>query len=415
MTAVDTSSAREARTPGLPPPGGGTRTTGTPDPTTTVAEPGQGGGTVRAAVLACGLALRAAPGALTLFTVVTLVSAVLPVAAAWLTKAVLDGMTAGAPARTLLGLSAGMAGVGLAMALAPHSGRYLRSELDRAVGLLAQDRLFAAVQGFTGLGRFEDPRFLDRLRLAQQAGRMSPNQSVDGILGTVQATVTITGFLGSLLVISPVMTTLVLASGLPVLAAQLSLSRRRARMFWDIGPAERREVFYADLLTTVDAAKEVRLFGIGPFLRGRMQSERLSANAAKRIVDRRDLILQSTLGLLAAVVSGGGLLWAVHAARAGTLSIGDITVFIAAIAGVQNALTSMAGEIASTHQALLMFDHYVAITTAGSDLTVPGRPCTLPPYGTASNCGTSGSGTPIPTPGSCAASTAPSPTAVRSA
>ncbi|BAU81463.1 ABC transporter [Streptomyces laurentii] len=331
-------------------------------------------GVLRNAVAAGVLALRAAPGMLALFTAVTLLSAVLPVAAAWCTKALLDGMTTGAGARALLGLGAALAGAGLLTALAPHAARYLRSELDRAVGLLAQDRLFAAVQGFTGLGRFEDPRFLDRLRLAQQAGRMSPNQSVDGILGTVQAAVTITGFLGSMLVLSPVMTGLVLAAGLPVLAAQLTLARRRARMFWDIGPAERREVFYADLLTTVDAAKEVRLFGLGTFLRGRMQSERRSANAAKRAVDRKDLLLQSGLGLLAAAVSGGGLLWAVHAARTGALSIGDITVFIAAIAGVQSALTALAGEIALTHQALLMFDHYAAVTEAGPDLPVPARP-----------------------------------------
>ncbi|MFE6099209.1 S26 family signal peptidase [Streptomyces laurentii] len=119
----------------------------------------------------------------------------------------------GSQARTLLGLGAALAGAELLTALTPHAARYLRSELDRAVGLLAQDRLFAAVQGFTGLGRFEDPRFLDRLRLAQQAGCMSLNQSVDGILGTARAAVTITGFLGSMLVLSPVMTGLALAAG----------------------------------------------------------------------------------------------------------------------------------------------------------------------------------------------------------
>ncbi|MFJ6937797.1 ABC transporter ATP-binding protein [Streptomyces sp. NPDC101132] len=329
--------------------------------------------TSRRLAAAGALARRAAPGALAVFVAVSLAAAALPVAAAWFTKAVLDGMAAGAPARTLLGHGAALAAVGLLTALAPQATRYLRAETDRAVQLLAQDRLFGAVQEFTGLARFEDPRFLDRLRLAQQAGRMTPNQSVDGLLGIVSAALTITGFLGSLLVVSPVMTALVLGAGLPVLLAQLSLARRRARMFWDIGPAERRELFYADLLTTVDAAKEVRLFGTGPFLRARMRAERRSANAAQRAVDRRDLAVQSGLGLLTAAVAGGGLLWAVGAARTGALSVGDITVFIAALAGVQGALTALAGEIARTHQALLMFDHYLAVTTAGPDLPVPAR------------------------------------------
>ncbi|MFC5825281.1 hypothetical protein [Nonomuraea insulae] len=93
---------------------------------------------------------------------------------------------------------------------------------------------------------------------------------------------------GSLLVISPVLTGIVLATGGPALVAQLRLSRRRTAMMWDIGPAERRQLFYGDLLGTVEAAKEIRLFASGRFLHDRMMSELRATNAARRrMVDRR--------------------------------------------------------------------------------------------------------------------------------
>lgn len=71
------------------------------------------------------------------------------------------------------------------------------------------------------------------------------------------------GFLVSLLMLSPVMALVVVVAAGPTLLAELALSRRRAGMTLDITPAERRELFYNNLLTSAAAAKEIRLFGAG--------------------------------------------------------------------------------------------------------------------------------------------------------
>ncbi|KWT59098.1 multidrug ABC transporter permease [Streptomyces albus subsp. albus] len=324
------------------------------------------------------MVVRAAPGTLVLYAALTLATGSLPVAAAWLTKRVLDNVVGGGDWGAVIGPGAGLAVAGVAAGVAPTVTRYLREQLDREVGTLAQDRLFSAVDTFVGLGRFENPAFLDRLRLAQQAGAHSVNQAVDGIVGTARGSLTIVSFLGSLFLLSPMMTVLVLASAIPVLAWEIKLSRQRARMYWRIGPTERREFLYTDLLSSVEAAKEVRLFGIGPLLRNRMLTERRRANAAKRSMDRREVWVQSGLGTVSALVSGAGLLWAVGAAHAGTLSVGDVTMFIASVAGVQGSLVSTANEVSGAHQALLLLDHYVAVTAAGPDLPRATAPRPLP-------------------------------------
>ncbi|MEQ4301018.1 ABC transporter ATP-binding protein [Plantactinospora sp. B6F1] len=336
-------------------------------------------GLVVRALGAGALTGRAAPGKLGLYAAITLVGGALPVATAWLTKLVLDNLIGGAALATLVALGSGLAAAGVLVSVLPQVGQYLRAELDRAAGMLAHDRLFRAVNGFVGLGRFEDPPFLDRLRLAQQAGGTSPNQAVDGLLGMARAAITITGFLASLFLLSPVMTTLVLLAGIPALIGELALAQRRARMLLEIVPAERREFFYRSLLSTVEAAKEVRLFGAGTFLRERMLADRRTAYTATRAVDRRTVLVQAGLGLMAAAVAGAGVLWAIRAARQGQLSIGDIAIFIAAVAGVQSALVTVAREMARTHQALLMFDHYLAVTTAGPELPLANAPRPLPP------------------------------------
>ncbi|OLF14210.1 multidrug ABC transporter permease [Actinophytocola xinjiangensis] len=338
-----------------------------------------GGATVRQVLAVCSLAAGAAPGILLVYSVLMVASGALPVVIAWLTKLVLDQLAGEPVSGTLVVVGVGLALAGLVGGVAPHAHRYLGAELDRRVEVRAQDRLFGAVERFVGLGRFEDPVFLDRLRLAQQSVHNLADQAVGGVRGVVTSAITIAGFVGSLFVLSPTLMVVVLGTGMLTLAAEIALSRRRARMLWRIGPVERREFFYAQLLSTVEAAKEVRLFGTGGFLRRRMMGERLTANAARRATDRREVAVQSVLAVLAATVAGGGLLWAIGDAQRGGLSVGDVTVFVAAVAGVQAALASLTNEVARTHQALLMFDHYLAVTRAAPDLPLAARPRPLPP------------------------------------
>ncbi|MEU9606530.1 ABC transporter ATP-binding protein [Streptomyces sp. NPDC048057] len=344
------------------------------------AENSQGKGTGAALWTAWRLAFAAAPGTFSSYVVITtVVGGVLPVAAAWLTKLILDGLSSPTPAWHPMWSALGFALTGVVLVVGPQGAEYLRTELDRAVGLRAQDQLYRAVERFVGLARFEDPAFLDRLRLAEQAGRGMPLQAVDGLLRIGQSALVLAGFLASLWTLSPGMTVLVLCAGVPTLLTELALSRQRARVAVTIGPIERREMFYSHLLSSVAAAKEIRLFGTDGFLRGRMLAERRAANAERRTMDRREVAWQAGLGMLGTVVSGGGLLWAVAAAGRGELSLGDVAMFLTAVVAVQSSLGGLAGAFAGTHHSLLMFAHFLAVTTATPDLPVPARPRSLPP------------------------------------
>ncbi|MGW4292225.1 ABC transporter ATP-binding protein [Micromonospora chersina] len=328
-------------------------------------------------VRAAGMVWRAARGHVLGYLAVTLVGAGTPIALAWLTAAALDRLAAPAGAAPLLGLGLAIAAVGTAAAVAGHAGQYLRAEVDRRAALRGKDELFAAVSRFGGLARFETPAFLDRLRLAQQSAA-NPGRLVDSALSAARSVLTVAGFVGSLALISPTFTVVLLLSAAPAFLIELRLSRQRVGMLWRIGPVERRELFYAHKLSTVDAAKEIRLFGLGDFLRGRMLAEARTANAARRRTDRRELLVQGGLAAASAVVAGGGLVWAVLAAAGGRLGVGDVSMFVAAVAGVQVALTTLVAAGVMAYEHLLTFHHFVAVVTAEPDLPAPPRPRALP-------------------------------------
>lgn len=334
---------------------------------------------VPAATHACALSWRAGWHLVLAQVVVALLEAVLPVGVAWLTKDVLDRIARTGAHGGPLAVGALLAAVGLLAGLLPHAERYARQESQRRTALLAQDRLFCAVERFVGLSRFEDPAFLDRLRLANQAGGTAPGAVATGALGVGRNALTSLGFLASLLAIGPWLAAAVLAGAVPALAAELVLARRRAAMLWRIGPAARRELFYQQLLASVQAAKELRLFGAGRYLRGRMAAERRAVNAAQRRMDRRELASQSGSALLTAATAGGALLWALARAGTGRLGVGDVSLLIVSVAGTQLAISGLVTEISIVQQELLLFGHYRAVVASGPDLPVPAAPRRTPP------------------------------------
>ncbi|MET8195020.1 ABC transporter ATP-binding protein [Micromonospora sp. NPDC005222] len=267
-----------------------------------------------------------------------------------------------------------LTGVGVLAALLPQLERFLGEHLGRATGLLAQDRLYAALDTFSGLRRFEDPAFQDRLRLAQQAAGVTSTQLVSDLFGIVAKVLTLAGFVTALSLISPMMVGFVIAAVVPVLLAELKLARQRAVLAWGLSPVERRELFFSGLLSSLEAATEIRLFNIGSFLRRRMLGERTIANRARSAQERRELRTQALLAVLAAAVSGGGLLWAVARARAGVFSVGDLTLFVTSVGGVQTALSAAVLVVARSNQQLMLFRHYQDVIDAEPDLPVPAGP-----------------------------------------
>jgi ATP-binding cassette, subfamily B, bacterial len=338
------------------------------DRTTTAAKTG----VVRVLVSATAIYFRAAPVAACLRAATAVLAGVAPVLTAWLTKSLLDRLTGhGGP--SIWVCVAGMAVGGATVAVAQHVSRYADSEIGRRVARHTQTELFTAVSRHQGMAELEDPVFQDRVRLAQQAIQSGPQQLTNSVLTVMQSSITVVAFLGTLAAASPLMTALVAASVLPTLAAQLRLSRRRVDAVVRNSPRLRRQIFYSTLLMDARAGKEIRLFGLGRMFRDRMLTEVTAAQASERAVDRATLRVDGLLSLLTAGVSAAALMTAVTRVSGGHGTIGDISVLMAALAGVQNGLAGVVAQLATANQMLIMFGNFIAVTRdAGSFDDRPG-------------------------------------------
>jgi ATP-binding cassette subfamily B protein len=73
------------------------------------------------------------------------------------------------------------------------------------------------------------------------------------------------------------------------------------------------------------------------------------------------------------------LIWVVTGTAGGRLSIGDVAVFVAAVAGVQAGLAALVSEVGGVYESLLLFGHYRAVVRSEPDLPVPASPLVAAP------------------------------------
>jgi ATP-binding cassette, subfamily B, bacterial len=325
---------------------------------------------------------RSAPLDLVALVAVTVLSGLTPAASAWINRAILNAVATGTDGTfsrsAVLHWALALGAVGLLAGVLPHARQYLNNDLKRRVGLLVQDTAYRVLNAVPGLRRYETPSFMDKLRVGLDAGGSAPNSAVIAGLRCAQSMITGGTFLVALMLIAPVLALLVLMAAIPAVIAELALSRKGAQLQWQLSPANRRQIFYRGIQTDRQAAKELRVFGLGDFLRSRMLSELRSINDEQRRLDRRVLRTEGTLAIIAALVAAAGTTWTVLEAAGGHRAVGDIALFVMAVIGVQGALASTVTSLADAQSALLLFRHFVDVVEMEPDLVLPASPTPVP-------------------------------------
>ncbi len=297
-----------------------------------------------------------------------------PVAAAWLLRAILDGLIGNRAHHNLLGLVLLLGVAAGAAAVLPSVTQYLSSRSGQAIQRQAIADLFTAVTRLQGLRRLEDPRFQDRLRIAEQGGSSGPVQITSSGMATFQAGLTLSGFLVTLLLLSPAMAAVVVLAAAPAIYLERGIARKQVGLITGISHGQRRQFFYQQLLSSLNAAKEIRLFGLGGYFRGQMLAELSEIQLATARVNRRVLASNAAMAATSAVVCTAGLAWAVSAAARDELTIGDVSVFMAALGSGAATIGVLVSSAAITYQALLTFGNYRAMLAEGPDLPVRADP-----------------------------------------
>ena len=149
-----------------------------------------------------------------------------------------------------------------------------RGEIQRLLGEAAsrhaQERIIDAATT-VDLEAYERPNFHDRLQRAQIAAQGRPLNLVTGITGMVGSVVGVVGLVAALLALAPLLVPIVVFGYVPLWFASVRNSQSTYRFGWSMTPADRLRHSLAGILTSKHNAQELRVFGLGPFIRRRYE------------------------------------------------------------------------------------------------------------------------------------------------
>lgn len=321
--------------------------------------------------MALRLSYAAGKGTLVVSLAVSLVLGLIPATAVFLTKMIIDGVAEGRGLTVLVLLVAALAATGVVLLSLPNVVAYLQAQLARRVDVALQDQLYEAINGLDGLARLESPSFRDRLQTAQQCSGQTLAPATSGLFLIAQHCLTIASVTVVLAAVSPYMAVIVILAAIPALLAELSISRRRVKLLAELSPSVRRRWFYCLLLVDLRAAKEARLFGLQARFRSRMSEELRIIHDQQARLDRREMMVQTALAAMSGIITGAGLTLTIAQASRGTLTVGDVSLFIGSVAAVQAPAASLVRQISQAYEALSLFGRFREVLATPSDLPPP--------------------------------------------
>lgn len=282
------------------------------------------------------LVWQAHRGATIVMALITLVSAMLPISQAWVAKLIVDTVvntvTQGTGAEVglqnalpFLVVEFGLLTLGSILSqgrsLAEHT---LNARLGNTINTTIIRKALAL-----DLHYFEDAQFYDKLQNARRESSWRALSIINTSFLLVQNALTLASFAVGLLAFSPLIALVLFGATIPSFVAQTKYSRLSFRLLTWRAPEARRMSYLEHLLTVDSSAKEIKLFGLGePLLRRYQDLFWKFYQEDERLARRRSLI-SMLWGLLASATYYGAYAWIVWRTVSGTITIGDMTFYLA--------------------------------------------------------------------------------------
>jgi ATP-binding cassette subfamily B protein len=310
-----------------------------------------------------------------------LLRAFIPIATLWVGKLIVDAVVeasrTGAPdwrrIGTLVALEFGIVAVG---EVAARTGTLLESLL----GDLFSNRMSVRLMEHAAeldLKHFEDPAFYDRLERArrQTVGRIA---LLSQLFGLAQDAITLLTLVGTLLAFSPILFALLVITVLPSFLGETHFAALGYSLLYQWTPERRKLDYYRMIAASEDTAKEVKLFGLSPYLIAQYRTLADGFYAANRgLAIRRNLVstglsLLSTLGYYAAYAT------IVYRTVLGRLTLGDLTLLSGTFSRSRDLIQRMLLSTTELYEQALYLDDLFIFFSMRPSIARPPQPLPFP-------------------------------------
>ena len=319
-----------------------------------------------------GLAAAARPGLVLVIAVVTVVAALLPAAALYVSRLIIDSVvtaidTGEASDRQLALIWVGVESGLLALLLAARRGLvFFKGRLHAELGFIVSELILDKADSFS-LAQIEDPVIQEQLVMARQFSASRPYSLINRVFDLGQHGLTLISLLALLIASAPWLILLVIAGGLPVFIGNIRFSGDAYRFYTGRTPQMRERNYLEGLLSQEGSARERIHFGQGEALKARFRGLFDTLHEDDIALKQRQALIGTLLGLAGAAVFLGGKVWIVVVTISGAFSLGQMTMLIGLLKQGQAAVNNVLSAFSGTYEDVLYVTNlYALLDTASS-------------------------------------------------
>jgi ATP-binding cassette subfamily B protein len=291
--------------------------------------------------------------------VVRVIQGLLPLVVLYLTKLLIDAVTEGlkTPSAEASLTPMTMILVGLAVvAVATAMLTVVSSVISRIHAQVVTDHMHALLQAKSvevDLEYYENAEYQDTLHRAQQEAPYRPTAILNALLQFCQDAVSLLAMAGILWWLHWGVIPVLMLAAIPYFLVRLQQSNKLFAWQRERTPLERKAWYVNMLLTQATAAKEVRLFDLGPLLQRWFQEARLVLRRERIALERR----WALAGLAAQIVGVVGVfgVYSFVAVRTfqGLLTVGDLVMYFLAVQRASGFLEGVGWSVSSLYESNL--------------------------------------------------------------
>jgi ATP-binding cassette subfamily B protein len=330
------------------------------------------------------LVWQTAPNWTLVNSLLVFVNGLLPLAALYVMKRILDAVSASLAASHPAGafqpivfwiLLAG--GVAILNALARSFSEYVSEAQSLQVTDAAADILHAQSIA-VDLEYYEDSTYYDTLHRAQKEAPYRPTRIVNGLVQVAQNGISLLGILGLLVSFNWLLALVLLSAALPGAFVRLLHSRRLYGFEQAQTEKERRAWFYHIAMTDVPYAKELRLFDLGKLFQTRYRDLRQQIRDGKLALSLRRVRSDLFAQVLTTAALFGSLAWIVRQAVLGAVSLGDLAIFYVGFQSGLRFLQSVLRGLAGLYEDNLFLTNLYQFLDLKQKIAAPPQPRPVP-------------------------------------
>ncbi len=353
--------------------------------------PGSSGDALSAARLrgsclprALALAWKAAPALSSAYAALVVLRGILPVATVWLVRWLVDDLTAilasGRGWDAALSLMAPASLLGALMLLA-EMARSAASWIRIAQAERLRDFMSDLVHersAAVDLEFYDSPEFFDRLHRARDEASYRPVALVESAGGILEAAITTVALAAVLVPYGAALPLLLIASTAPALLVVLHYGFRHHRWRVETTADERRSWYYEWLLTSREAASELRLFGLGDRFRSEHRAIRGRLSRERIRLAREHAAAEAAAAGAGLLLAAGAMAWMVFRAIQGLVSLGDLALFYQAFSQGQSRTRTLLEELGQLYSNSLFLKGLFEFLDLKPAIVDPERPRPAP-------------------------------------